>query len=107
MKKSHKKQLFNILFVLALAAFTVWTVSDMDLAAIKDFFAVCNPWFLIGALACMVGYFFFEGISLHLIIRRFGGKPRFRDPSPMPPPTCTIPTSLPRPRAASLPRPFI
>ena len=79
MKKSHKKQLFNILFVLALAAFTVWTVSDMDLAAIKDFFAVCNPWFLIGALACMVGYFFFEGISLHLIIRRFGGKPRFRD----------------------------
>ena len=79
MKKSHKKQLFNILFVLALAAFTVWTVSDMDLAAIKDFFVVCNPWFLIGALACMVGYFFFEGISLHLIIRRFGGKPRFRD----------------------------
>lgn len=79
MKKSQKKQLLNILFVLALAAFTVWTVSDMDFAAVQDFFAVCNPWFLIGALVCMVGYFFFEGISLHLIIRRFGGKPRFRD----------------------------
>ncbi len=79
MKKSHRKQLFNILFVLALAAFTAWTVSDMDFAAVKEFFAVCNPWFMIGALVCMVGYFFFEGISLHLIIRRFGGKPRFRD----------------------------
>lgn len=79
MKKSHKKQLLNILFVLALAAFTVWTVSDLDFGAVKSFFDVCNPWFMVGALACMVGYFFFEGVSLHLIVRRFGGKPRFRD----------------------------
>lgn len=79
MKKSQKKQLLNILFVLALAAFTVWTVSDMDLRAVRNFFEICNPWFMLGALACMVGYFVFEGISLYLIVRRFGGKPRFRD----------------------------
>ena len=79
MKKSHKKQLFNILFVLILAGFTVWAVSDLDISAVRSFFSVCNPWFIIGALICMVGYFLFEGISLHLIIRRFGGKPRFRD----------------------------
>lgn len=79
MKKSHVKQLLNILFVLLLAAFTVWSVSDMDISAVRNFFAVCNPWFMIGAVVCMVGYFMFEACSLHLIVRRFGGKPRFRD----------------------------
>ncbi len=82
MKKSQKKQLLNVLFVVLLAVLTIVLViqtnKDLKIESVGAFFAECNPWFLVCAFLCMLAFMFFEGLALHLILKRFGHKPRLR-----------------------------
>ena len=82
MKKSHKKQLFNIAFVLALAGLTflmLYLSSDeLNMDSLRAFFASCNGWLIAAAIGCMLLYAIFEALALHVILRRFGYRPKWR-----------------------------
>ena len=82
MKKSHKKQLFNIAFVLVLAGLTflmLYLSSDeLNMDSLRAFFAGCNGWLIAAAIGCMLLYAIFEALALHVILRRFGHKPKWR-----------------------------
>lgn len=80
MTKKTKKQLLNIAFLLVLigATFTViFTSQDVNLQDIGNFMYNCNPWYIAGALICLVGYVVFEAISLHVIAHKLGHKSKF------------------------------
>lgn len=82
MKKSHKKQLLNIAFVLVLAGLTflmLYLSSDeLNMDSLRAFFASCNVWMIVAAVGCMLLYAVFEALALHIILRRFGYKPKWR-----------------------------
>lgn len=70
-----KNWIFSLAF-LAIAGLTVWAVTSQ----IGDFsfsdFGACirssNPWWLVGAVLCMLGFIVFEGVALHTIVKDFG-----------------------------------
>ena len=82
MKKSHRKQLFNIAFVVALAGLTFLMLSlssdELNMDSLRAFFAGCNGWMIAAAIGCMLLYAIFEALALHVILRRFGHKPKWR-----------------------------
>ena len=81
MKKSYKKQLFNITFVLFLAGLTLlmlWLSSDeLNMDAVWGFFENCNVWLFVAAFGCMLLYALLEALSIHTILRRFKRRPKF------------------------------
>lgn len=76
--KGVKKQILNIAFLLALISVTVVILflsnRELDFLSIGDFFKHSKPWYLVAAFACMLGFIFFEALSLHIICRSFGHK---------------------------------
>ncbi len=80
--KTVKKQLLNGLFVVALLVITLVILftsnKDLSYKDIKEYFQECNLWILLGALGCMFLFILFEAISLHIVVRRFGYRPKFR-----------------------------
>ncbi len=80
--KTVKKQLLNGLFVVALLVITLVILftsnKDLSYTDIKEYFAECNLWILLGAFVCMLLFILFEAISLHIVVRRFGYRPKFR-----------------------------
>ncbi len=81
MKKSQRKQLLNIGFVLVLALLTFLMLrlssDELNFDTVAEFFSSCNLWFIAIAIGCMLLYAFFEALSLHIILRRFGYRPRW------------------------------
>lgn len=80
MTKKVKKQLINIAFLLVLigVTFTVIFVSqDININDIGNFLYNCNPWYIVGAFGCLVGYVVFEAISLHIIANKLKHKTKF------------------------------
>ena len=63
LSKNTKKQLINILFLAVLIGVTLFILR-------------CNPWLIVAAFVCMLLFIAFEGLSLHLISRRLGYKPK-------------------------------
>ncbi|MBR6727831.1 MAG: flippase-like domain-containing protein [Clostridia bacterium] len=80
MKKSHVKQILNIGFVVLLALLTFILIKNnsdgLTWDAVVSFFSSCNPWMIVGAVGCLLIFIVFEGLALHLILRKFGQKPR-------------------------------
>lgn len=74
--KRAKKQILNLLFVGLLIGITVTVLllnnKELNLENIATFFTNCDPVFMAAAFLCMVLSIFFEGLSLHIIARRFG-----------------------------------
>ncbi len=81
MKKSQIKQLCNIAFVVLLALLTFILIKNnsdgLTWDTVKSFFSGCNPFMIAGALLCLIFFIVFEGLALHLIVRKFGHKVRF------------------------------
>ena len=82
MKKSQKKQLLNIGFVVLLLVLTIvlilQTNKDLKIESVGAFLSGCNPWLLACAFLSMLAFMFFEALALHLILKRFGHKPKLR-----------------------------
>lgn len=80
--KGAKKQIINLIILLALVAITLVILflsnRELDFVSIRDFLRDSNPIFLVVAFACMLGYILFEALSLHVISRAFGHKCKFR-----------------------------
>ncbi len=80
--KNVRKQIFNVLFVLVLLGLTVGILfgsnEDLSYRDIKNYFASCNLWYFLGGFLCLLGFILFEAVSLHLIFRRLGYKPKLR-----------------------------
>lgn len=80
MKKSTKKQILNIGFVVALVAITFIALlnsnKELNFESLKTFFSECNYWYIAGAFGCFVAFVLFEALSLHVILRKFGYKPK-------------------------------
>lgn len=49
---------------------------ELNFTSIGNFFKSCNPWWIAAAFACILLSTLFEGLSLHVIARYFGYKPR-------------------------------
>ena len=81
MKKSHVKQILNIAFVVLLGVLTFVLIKNnsdgLTWEKLGEFFSGTNPWLLVGAVTCLVAFIVFEGLALHLILRKFGHKLRF------------------------------
>lgn len=82
LSKNVKKQLLNILFVLILFGITfgilIASSDELNWTSVKQFLTECNEWILLGAIGCMILFVFFEALSLHIICRRLGYKPKLR-----------------------------
>lgn len=82
MKKSHKKQLLNIGFVILLLILTIvlimQTNKDLKIESVGEFLAGCNPWLLVCAFLSMLAFMFFEALALHIILKHFDHKPKLR-----------------------------
>ncbi len=80
MKKTHIKQILNIAFVVLLALLTFILIKNnsdgLTWEAVGSFFSSCNPWLIAGAVGCLLIFIVFEGLALHLILKKFGYKPR-------------------------------
>lgn len=80
LSKNTKKQLINILFLAVLIGVTLFILftsnRELNFENIKDFILRCNPWLIVAAFVCMLFFIAFEGLSLHLISRRLGYKPK-------------------------------
>ena len=80
LSKNTKKQLINILFLAVLIGVTLFILftsnRELNFENIKDFILRCNPWLIVAAFVCMLLFIAFEGLSLHLISRRLGYKPK-------------------------------
>ncbi len=76
--KSVKKQIFNVLFLVALVALTIFLLvksnEELSFENILKFIRAANPWLLVVAVVCMLLFIFFEGLSLHIINARLGQK---------------------------------
>ncbi len=80
LSKRVKKQLLNIGFLVLLIAVTLTVVfvsQDINLGDIGNFLSACNPWYIVGAFCGLLGYIIFEALSLHVIARKLGQKPKF------------------------------
>ena len=81
MKKSQKKQLLSIAFVLLLAGLTFLTLyfsgDDLSIETLRATFNACNGWWLTAAVVCMLLYALFEAIALHVISANLGYRKKF------------------------------
>lgn len=75
-----KRTLLWILLFLVLTVATVWMVVSCARGFSWQYFRLylsqMSPWWLAAAVAAMVAYVFWEGISLHFICHRLGHTPR-------------------------------
>ncbi len=82
LSKSAKKQLINILVLVALVAITLTVLflsyRELNFGTILDFLRSSNGWLIGAAFACMVAEIIFEGLSIHVIARRLGHKSKLR-----------------------------
>lgn len=82
LSKSAKKQLINILVLVALVAITLTVLflsyRELNFVTILDFLRSSNGWLIGAAFACMVAEIIFEGLSIHVIARRLGHKSKLR-----------------------------
>ncbi|MBO5046130.1 MAG: flippase-like domain-containing protein [Clostridia bacterium] len=78
MKKSTKKHLLNfaVLFILIALTLVILFTSNKELnfGDIFEFLQKSNVVYLLLAVACMLGYILFEGLSLHVICHTVGHK---------------------------------
>jgi len=82
MKKSTKKNILNISTVIILIGIMVWLLSkstdELNFSNIKEYLIECNYGYLFLAFLCWVGFILFEALSLHIILKSFGQKVKFR-----------------------------
>ena len=82
MKKSQKKQLLNLAFVLFLLVLTLvvlyYSSGELNLESLQLFFDDCNIWWIVAAVGCMLLYALLEALTIKFILRKFGYKPHFR-----------------------------
>lgn len=77
-KRSIKKQALSIAFIVLLMGLTVFALSksnkELSFSNIIEFISAANPAYIAAALACMLLFIIFEGLSLHVICSRLGYK---------------------------------
>ena len=49
---------------------------ELNMANLKAFFTNCNHIYLVVAFLCWIGFVVFEALSLHLILKKLGCKPK-------------------------------
>ncbi len=80
MIKSLKKQFLNIFLVVILAVIAFMLVKssneELNFATIGEFFGSCNLWYIALAVVSMLLFILFEALSLHVILKDFGHKPK-------------------------------
>jgi len=80
MKKNTKKQIFNISIVIILGLLMTIillnSTNELNFSNIKDFFVNCNLTYILIAFVCLFGFVFFEALSLHIILKKMGYKPK-------------------------------
>ena len=81
MKKNTKKQIINISVVIVLTCIMVAILlnsgHELSLSNIKTFITNCNLSYIAIAFVCLIGFILFEALSLHLILKTLGYKPKF------------------------------
>lgn len=79
--KSVVKQIINIAVLLVLVGLTLlvlWSSNrELDFGAIGAFIARANPWWTVAAFGCMAAFVLTEAVSLHIIARTVGERPKF------------------------------
>ena len=80
MSKNTKKQLLNIAFVVLMVLVTTIVLissnKELNMTNIKEFLSNCNPIYLAIAFLCWGGFVIFEALSLHIILKKLGYKPK-------------------------------
>ena len=83
MKKSTRKQILNISFVVFMALITfivlVSSSKELNYSNLKEFFNNCNPVYILIAFLCWGGFVLFEALSLHVILKKLRCKPKTHD----------------------------
>lgn len=79
--KKTRSLLLNLGFVALLVTVTIVVLfvnqKELNFKDIVEYFRNSNPVWIVAAFVCMLLFIVFEGISIYLIARFFGSKPRF------------------------------
>lgn len=82
MNKNTKKQILNISFVVLLFVVMIFMLSnitnELSFSNIKSFLSGSNPLFLGLAILCWLLFISFEALSLHIILKKLGHKPKIK-----------------------------
>ena len=82
MKKNTKKQIINISFVILLLVLMISILTkstdELNFSNLKKFFSSANILYLILAFVCWGLFILFESLSLHIILRKMGYKPKIK-----------------------------
>ena len=49
---------------------------ELNFDSLEDFFSKCNYWYIVGAFGFFLLFVLFEALSLHVILKKFGYKPK-------------------------------
>lgn len=83
MKKSAKKQILNISFVVLMALVTIIALlsssKELNYANLQQFFSNCNLLYIVIAFLCWGAFVMFEALSLHIILKKLGYKQKIND----------------------------
>lgn len=77
--KKVKKQLLNIgvlVILIGVTLLVVFLTNDIDIHDVGVFLSSCNPWYIVAAFGGLLGYILFEAVSLGIISRTVGYKPK-------------------------------
>lgn len=82
MNKNTKKQILNISFVILLFVIMILMLSnitdELNFSNIKSFLSSSNPLYLGLAILCWILFISFESLSLHIILKKLGHKPKIK-----------------------------
>lgn len=82
LSKQVKKQLLNVLFLVILVGITVVVLvtsnRELNFDTIAQFLHASDPWWMVAAVAAMLGFILFEAASVHCILKSLGEKPKIR-----------------------------
>lgn len=80
MTKKTRNLLLNLAFVAVLVIVTLVVLfvnhKELNFKEILDYFTNSNPVWIVAAFACMLLFILFEAVSIYLIARFFGEKPK-------------------------------
>ena len=83
MKKSTRKQILNISFVVLMALVTIIALlgsnKELNYASLQQFFHNCNLIYIVIAFVCWGAFVLFEALSLHIILKKLGYKQKMSD----------------------------
>lgn len=71
--ESRNKNIFNVIFLLAVFTLTLWCIfGGEDMGRVLSYVRTVNPWYLLAGIICVVTFIWGESIIIYYLMRTLG-----------------------------------